>query len=191
MRLFRRKSPLSPAYSNSKALLVHAFPASLQDEVEHLLQFSKGMKIWSEPVIVKVGDEELGVPQRVLADTFDVSNLPEAQRIVYYCLFSRSTDGYVREASVRELLKLPIPEWAAPYLFSALSDYVVQVANVVADEPKVKAHLVRFASQNRGLYQLSVARAISYWDLNRHEGVRYEDYRDFPPYKMLKSLDRS
>jgi hypothetical protein len=168
---------------------VRAFPASLKDEVQQLLQSSKDMKIWSEPTGVMVGDEEIGIPYRVWADTFDVSDLSIAQRTIYHCLFSRSTDGYIREASVRELLKLSITDWAVPYLFLALSDYVIQVANVVASEAKLKEPLTKFASQNRSLYNLSTARAISFWDLNRHEGIRYENYHDSPPYKMLKSLN--
>lgn len=146
------------------------------------------MKVWSEPLKVSVGSEELDIPHRVWADAFKVSHLSVLEQTMYHCLYSRSTDGYLREASVRALINLPITDWTSPYLFLALSDYVIQVANVVVGEEKLRDQLAKFARENPELYRLSTARAISFWDLNRYEGYRYEDYRDFPPYKFLKSL---
>jgi len=169
-------------------LLLQAFPDHVKVDVEQLLRRCDDIKIWSQPMHVAAKGKQLGIPYRVWADPPTVSDLTETQQTIYYCLFSRSTDGHVREASIRALATKPTTDWTAPYLFFALADYVIQVANVVANEPKLKDPLSKFAQENPGLYKLTLARAISYWNLNQHEGVSYESYRVFPPYRMLKSL---
>jgi len=188
MKLFGQTPKPYPSYTADTSSLTHAFPTSLKNDVQRLLQLSENMKIWSESLKVRAGDEELEIPHRILADVFNISDLSAVQQTLYHCLYSRSTDGYVREASVRTLLKMPVTDWTTPYLFIALSDYVIQVANVVANEEKLWGPLAKFAQENPELYRLTTARAISFWDLNRYGGIRYEDYRKYPPCKMLKSL---
>jgi hypothetical protein len=78
--------------------------------------------------------------------------------------------------------------WAAPYAYLALSDYVIQVASVVADEKALKEFLSKFASQNPELHRRTIDRAINYWYLNWREGLVDGDYHSYPPYNMLKSL---
>jgi hypothetical protein len=188
---FNSESDSYPTYVTDRNTLSQAFPSLLKDDVDQVTQSIKSFRVWSVPIKVQVGNEVLYVRGRVIADHYDISRLSDIQQTIYHCIYSRSTDGYVREASLRSLINGPITNWVAPYLFISLSDYVIQAASVVPIERKIIGILSDFAKQNRELYDLTLARSVSYWDLNYREGIQYDSYQDFPPYKLLRLLDIS
>ena len=178
-------------YVVNKSLIINAFPPSISNEVRQVLRLSPTMQTWSLPIEMFVGGKKVTIPERVIAAPFDNSDMSQMQQAIYYCIFSRSTNGYVREDSIRKLLGLPLTDWMAPFLFLALTDYVVQVANLVANEEGLVNLLSSFTEENKEDLRLSTARAISFWNLNRYEGIRYESYSAYPPYRMLKALQGS
>ncbi|MES6350833.1 hypothetical protein U6U03_12045, partial [Cutibacterium acnes] len=78
---------------------------------------------------VQVEGEWLHIPSRIYtpeAFTYPENLLPEKQRAVVACLYTRHCDGYVRDREVMKLLPINEP-WVAPFVVQLAGEYVVQI----------------------------------------------------------------
>ena len=139
---------------------------------------------------VQVEGEWFNIPSRiyepeVLAHAANI--LPEANRAIVACLYTRHHDGFVRE---REVLKiLPVNEpWVPPFVVQLAGEYVVQIieqmyANV--DLMPLDCY-ARFAADNPGFIDLTKARAISYWDCYYRRD--FPQFGHYPGFQFLNAL---
>lgn len=104
------------------------------------------------------------------------------------CLLTRSTNGYLRQAAVRNLLHSSEP-WAIPYVVLLAGEYVIEIG---ADLKEALSELDRasyrdFVRGNPHLLSLMKARATSYWSC--YYRFACPDRRNYPALIFLQRLE--
>jgi len=141
-------------------------------------------------VSVSVIGEAMRIPSRIHLITLpkDLLNPATELSTEISCLLTRCSDGFLRQAAMRNLLPLSEP-WVVPYLVLLAGEYVVEIA---IDLEKALSQLDRdvyagFVRENRTFVRLMKARAVSYWD--RYYRSEYSDYRNYPGFAFLQRLE--
>ena len=92
---------------------------------------------------------------------------------------SRSSDGYVREEHIKELLKTDLPEWAIPYVIKICDEYVIEILQTVYDSLSRQdcRKYKEICALNFEYIKRAHTRMISYWnEFYRWDCYRYENY---------------
>ncbi len=185
--------------------LQKGFPSSLSGEVDSLcnkLCARDAKKIYYAKSYMWLGEqlcdykdgrawdlsngEKVYIPYRVyftseLSMFHTYSNLTETEKIIYHCIFSRSSDGFTREGHLRALLRIGADryEWVKPYIISPAGEYVVEMIDVLYKEisrekiPEYRAFCKLNFENTRYLH----ANMIAYWaEFYRNDCYYYRDY---------------
>lgn len=164
------------------------FPEYIRNEYEHVTS----LICKTNRVSVKVADaynseKEIYIlsdvtmirfPYRIYCPDDDrvYFQLTDNEKLIYDCIFTRNSDGYVREKHVRNILMTDIPEWCFPYILRSSADYVYEIVNAIYVYLKQRDYslLQAFCRNNPEIVQIDYRRMYSYW---------YEYYRrDFPEF---------
>lgn len=114
-------------------VIMKAFPKGFSEDIKTVLESLStnnygefASRVDTTNFILLTG-EQVHVPYRVyLSDALTTNAvLTPKQQLIYNCIFSRSSDGFVREKHIRFLLKTNIEDWYMPYVFKVCSEYVV------------------------------------------------------------------
>ncbi len=180
-----------------------AFPSCVYDDLKDLSQklvlkaYYEGELSSSHPhVEVNVCNESMTIPYRVyykeiLETQWDA--LTDKQKVIFSCLNTRNSNGYVREKYLRFLLQSE-EVWCIPYILLLLGEYVSHISAVVMGQVELldKTDYQKFASDNPILMDNLIYRTVSYWDCYyRHRPKGINDYRDlssYPSVAVLKHL---
>ncbi|WP_225726540.1 MULTISPECIES: hypothetical protein [unclassified Nocardia] len=180
------KWPVSDGTDDQATLLttlLAAFPAALADDVcvvaqmlpvGHLPLIENGCSVW-------VGGEHLNIPYRVCnpEPAEHISRrLSATQTKILHCLYSRHSDGYVRQRHLRQIINATDP-WIVPYVVELVGEYVLDIVldikdgltDVVTVETAQHEAYGRFAAANPEFLHLTSQRVTSYW--NRYYRNRY------------------
>ncbi|WP_429806781.1 hypothetical protein [Ensifer sp. B1-9] len=166
-----------------------AFPVPLRGQSVNAvatLKVSSGY-VYSE-FSVNVLGEILRIPSRVhLSARPEFPGLGLLERQMAFCLLTRSTDGFQRQAALREILHINKP-WSIPFVIALIGDYVVEIVqDIYAALPDLERDVVStFIRTNPAFYQLTRDRVMSYWDCYYRPQFRRSDYVGF---KLLRQLD--
>lgn len=167
--------------NENDTMFLEGFPEALQDNVMDVLfsihvQMPAGsydpMPSWRKPqqewYALSTG-ESVSFPYRV----YDLYGPPPTQGFgdpdgerIYHCIMTRSSDGWIRERHLKQLLDKSLPEWCFPYLLKLSSEYVIEILNVLYDGLKDRDNtdLQRFCQNNPAMLKKSYARMVSYWN---------------------------
>jgi hypothetical protein len=104
------------------------------------------------------------------------------------CLCTRSTDGYIRQAYLRSVVKIDEP-WAIPFVVLLAGDYVIEIAKDLkaALSSLNRDAYIGFVRENRPLLQLLSQRATSYW--NCYHSSAYPERSAYPGVNFLRELE--
>lgn len=137
---------------------------------------------------VNVLGETLRIPSRVHLSARPVfPGLSLLERQVALCLLTRSTDGFQRQAALREILHNNKP-WSIPFVIALIGEYVVEIIrDIHAALPDLERDVVSaFIRANPVFYKLTCDRVMSYWDCY----YRWQfSRRDYVGFKLLQELD--
>jgi hypothetical protein len=194
----------------STRLLRSAFPRSLEAYVDNALRvvpLADTRPFVNEHASVDVRGEEFRLLRRVYFDYVYLKDgswhtharwqMPSLEQDVLACIYSTHHDGVVRAQSINRLIESR-HDWALPYLLNLVSDYVVEITELIdyrADRIDIEiAH--QFAASNHRYVSRIADRVLSYWSLwhrvRHHSGTDHPQYawlEDYPAYKTLKRLD--
>ena len=170
-----------------------AFPSMLRSAVREVVaRVSIGE--WHAPrhaFAVNVDGETLRIPYRLYYDPEllrrELSNSQSAARLILLCLGTRHYDGFLRQECLRELLKNDA-SWLTPYLLQLAGEYVIEIAEQVADTigERNLATLRAFALENPSYLATLDRRVTSYW--NCYHRQAYPDRNGYPGTKVLAVL---
>ena len=140
---------------------------------------------------VVVNGEQLSIPFRVYLrerESEDIKKFSERQRLILNAILSRSSNGFVRERCVIELLKSDEP-WIPPFVLQLLGEYVLPIIRVVEDHSAVlkRSEYQRFVSENPAFLQLLKQRITSYW--NCYYRAMFPRLKDYPAFQLASSFD--
>jgi hypothetical protein len=104
------------------------------------------------------------------------------------CLCTRSTDGYLRHASLRHVLPINEP-WSIPFVVLLAGEYVVEIIeDMIASVSALdRERYVNFVRENRILMRLLRQKANSYWDCYYRRS--YPDRNAYPGVAFLGQLE--
>lgn len=175
----------------------NAFPAVLRQDVDVALLYLEPR--YEQPTWLAspdsigpllVNGEQLSIPYRVYflePEPDGISALTDMQRLILTVILSRSSDGFVREKCVKELLHSEEP-WIPPFVLQLLGEYVLPIIRVVADHSAVlrQPEYRRFVQDNPAFVQLLRQRIISYW--NCYYRGTFPRLSDYPAFQIAKSF---
>jgi len=131
------------------------------------------------------------VPQRIhfLAEARVTTPMQAEVSLAIQCLLSRSTDGHIRQAALRQIL--PASEnWVIPFIVLLSGEYVVEIVEDIYNWTStldVTAY-ANFVRENRSLMRALRAKAVSYW--NCYYRHTYPDNNKYPGLMFLHQLER-
>ena len=176
------------------ARLEAAFPFELAADVRAILRvvpesrYSQEMTADDIPPVV-VSGEVLRIPYRVYfpePSGRSVARLTPRQRLVLAAIFTRNSDGYVRERCLREVIRSDEP-WVVPFVVQLLGEYVIEIASAIdalgGERPAAYAAFVR---ENPSYWTWIRARMISYWSYYYRRRIR--DFSDYPFYQAARTV---
>ena len=132
--------------------------------------------------------ETVQIPTRIHLVGLDEGKLQGNCWHMTQCLCTRSTDGYLRHASLRRVLPINEP-WSIPFVVLLAGEYVVEIIeDMVASVSALdRERYVNFVRENRIMMRLLRQKANSYWDCYyRHS---YPDRSAYPGVAFLGQLE--
>lgn len=174
---------------NDLEILIKAFPASLKEDVlvvsklisnESYLENSIANNISGFINFTLSNGEIIALPERVYyKDCRDIKELNTTQQLIYFCIFTRCCDGYVRQKSVNQILNLGYEDWCLPYIIKLADSYVIEILDDLYSyfSNKDCVDLKKFCSINKDYMQKANSRMVSYWnEYYRNENFDINNY---------------
>lgn len=185
--LFFKKQKANKDFRNR---IIAAFPKNLQGDVDHVIEaIEKDLFVAEKTdynlrttshVFTLSSNEQVSIPYRIWLDDCENSiELTPVQQKILHCIYSRSTDGYVREKHIRAILEADIPFWAFPFVLKLCDEYVCEILSSIYDCLRVRdnSDIQAFCLMNISYFVYSHARMISYWDcFYRDQCYKYNEY---------------
>lgn len=115
------------------------------------------------------------------------------ERLIYDCFFTRSSDGYVRQKHLRNLLAEDFPEWCMPYIWKLSSEYVVEILDDIYKGMRTRdnTQFRAFCANNPYMFRRFYTRMVSYWnEFYRQDCYRFHDYVGYRLYKECFGYNR-
>ncbi|MBT2369302.1 hypothetical protein J7E88_29330 [Streptomyces sp. ISL-10] len=154
--------------------LVGAFPRNLADEVRAVLAVVPETR--SPPVspfLVDMSGEVVAIPYRIYQDeppTDAVRALTARQRMILHCLYSRHSDGLVRQRHLERVVSSDQP-WVVPFVMQLVGEYVLEILEAIqhglCDLPSKRSaqRLLYgdFIARNPAFFATIERRVVSYW----------------------------
>ncbi|TDC23615.1 hypothetical protein E1265_12200 [Streptomyces sp. 8K308] len=177
--------------------LVRAFPTWLGDRARpSLAAMPEGRLAPASPFSVTVAGQAVTIPYRIYHDEppeSTVRTLAATEATVLHCLYTRHSDGRIRQRHVEQVVGSSEP-WAVPFVVQLVGEYVVEILETIArDLPHLteagSAHqrsYGEFVAGNASFFARTERRAVSYW--SRYHRRRYPAFSDYPACRLLESL---
>lgn len=176
--------------------VIAAFPSvdrlHAEDAVDTLSPFIDGTyhTYHQKSVEVVVRGAAVRVPSRLQFHALNVEHLESHPRFApaTLCLLTRSTDGYLRQASLRQILGNSEP-WCIPFIVLLAGEYVVEITEDLAGSLIIfeQNKYVAFVRENRPLMRRLRSQAASYWNCYYRE--QYPDKSKYPGLVFLHRLE--
>jgi hypothetical protein len=142
---------------------------------------------------VLVSGEPVFVPNRIhlIATAPSGQARRGIQGQIEQCFLTRSTDGFLRQKALRQILPLNQP-WSVPFVIALIGEYVIEIIDdiyqaISSMEPAV---IRDFLVSNPDFYDLIKARVTSYWDCY-HRRLQRGDYSGFKILHEFGSIVRA
>ncbi len=205
----RLKKIESPELSKPSELdfLFLTFPKDLHNDVATVMEVLRDRRdgsnfFYKGECIVHYKQEDLVIPSRFYAQKVSddkIAKLSVIQKIILYCVFTRSYNGYIRQEYVEKLLQLEdIPVWVYPYIVKLGGEYIIEILHSINENFELVDFdkFQEFIDENKGFVHLEYCHMVSYWDCNyRHNGfpklkgfIGYELF--MRRFKYSKSFER-
>ncbi|MGW3152499.1 hypothetical protein ACWDG1_49720 [Streptomyces sp. NPDC001177] len=177
--------------------LVAAFPQQLADEVRAVLAVMPEARFAPvSPFSVDVGDEAVAIPYRICLDEPPVEvvrSLTAMQRAILHCLYSRHSDGLVRQRHLEQIVSLDTP-WVVPFVVQLVGEYVLEILEAIRHAlssliaVRSAQHLLYgdFIARNPAFFARTERRVVSYWSC--YYRWRFPEFGTYPGCHLLDLL---
>lgn len=165
-------------YFNDK-ILINSFPKNFEKDAIVVSQYiPNNIFICGSFCKYKLlSGEEIQFPYRVYnVENIKIpSELTYTQKMIFHAFLSRSTNGYIREKHIHEILKMNYTEWIFPYIIKLSDEYVVEILELIYYYLKDKdcKEIKSFCVLNINSFLRSYDRMVSYWN-EYYRGSFYE-----------------
>lgn len=138
---------------------------------------------------VNVLGEAISIPNRLhFLDTNVTSDKLVDQEIID-CLLTRSTDGFVRQMALRQIILLNRP-WTIPFVLALVGEYVVEIIILILDHASDLDQVLYadFLTANPIFLNRLRSRVMSYWNCY-YRVWPYKNRADYPGFRLLDQFD--
>ena len=148
------------------------------------------------PFSVEVARQLVAIPYRIYHEEppeSAVRSLTATQRTILHCLYTRHSDGRVRQRHLGAVVG-SIEPWVVPFVVQLVGEYVVEIVEAIeqslprlveAGSAHQRAH-GDFVAGNARFFARTERRAVSYWSC--HHRWRYPAFSDYPACRILELL---
>lgn len=173
-----------------------SFPKELNKDLQEVLRiipkktFNNVRNGCTERVIeYRCNHDMIKIPYRMYfidAAISKIRNLTDVQKVMLYCIYTRSCDGYIREKYLNELLKIHFDDWVIPFIVKLCDEYVVEILEVIYNQLKYRNNndIKTFCLENKSMLNKSYSRMISYW--NEYYRNREFDLHKYVGWKLFE-----
>ncbi|WP_228924254.1 hypothetical protein [Streptomyces sp. DH7] len=160
--------------SNVAYALTTAFPTRLAGDVQSVLAVMPEARLAPMmPFEVEVQGETVAIPSRIYNEepsAVSEGPLTGTQQVILHCLYSRHSDGRVRQRHLEQIVASGEP-WVVPFVVQLAGEYVLEIIDVIGRGlpgltiPGSAQRRVygEFIARNPGFFARTERRVVSYW----------------------------
>lgn len=188
---------LSRVPSNVTCVLAAAFPARLAGDVQSVLAVMPDASL--PPVrSFEVGLQggSIAIPSRIYNEEPDVGwerVLTETQQMVLHCLYSRHSDGRVRQRHLEQIMTSR-EQWTVPFVVQLAGEYVLEIIDAISQglpDLAVPGSACRrrygeFIARNPAFFARTERRVVSYWSV--YYRWKYTEFGTYPGSALMEAF---
>ncbi|MFD0039953.1 hypothetical protein ACFVIZ_20245 [Streptomyces anulatus] len=184
--------------SNVAYALVAAFPPRLAGDVKSVLAVMPEARIApTMPFEVEVQGETVAIPSRIYYEepSPDSERPPLAgtQQVILHCLYSRHSDGRVRQRHLEQIVASGEP-WVVPFVVQLAGEYVLEIIEAIGRglpgltvPGSAQRRLYgEFIARNPAFFARTERRVVSYWSC--YYRWKYGAFGTYPGYVLLEAF---
>ncbi|WP_415958704.1 hypothetical protein [Streptomyces sp. 021-4] len=189
---------LPPEPSNVAHALAAAFPTRLAGDVESVLAVMPEARLApTTPFEVDVQGETVAIPSRIYNEepSPDSERPPLAgtQQVILHCLYSRHSDGRVRQRHLEQIVASGEP-WVVPFVVQLAGEYVLEIIEAIGRglpglgvPGSAQRRLYgEFIARNPAFFARTERRVVSYWSC--YYRWKYGAFGTYPGYVLLEAF---
>ncbi|WP_405721014.1 hypothetical protein OG607_09050 [Streptomyces sp. NBC_01537] len=183
--------------SNVAHALVAAFPTRLASDVQSVLAVMPEARLAPMmPFEVEVQGETVVIPSRIYNEEpgADLKRpLAGTQQVILHCLYSRHSDGRVRQRHLEQIVASGEP-WVVPFVVQLAGEYVLEILEAIGrglPELAVPGSAQRrlygeFIARNPAFFARTERRVVSYWSC--YYRWKYGAFGTYPGCVLLEAF---
>ena len=143
-----------------------------------------------ESFAVTLNNELVEIPYRVYFEEPNEKNLTKTEFLILNCLFTRHSDGFIRQKSLERIL--PFDEyWITPFVIKLLGEYVIEILFTIENNlnDKILDNFIHFSKENPEFLETTKRRIVSYW--NCYYRTQFPNIENYVGFKILKKIVKS
>ncbi|MFF3403483.1 hypothetical protein ACFYW6_33930 [Streptomyces sp. NPDC002659] len=174
-----------------------AFPTRLAGDVESALTIMPDARLAPmEPFEVELQGETVAIPSRIDNEEPGAGlerPLTGTQRVILHCLYSRHSDGRVRQRHLEQIVASGEP-WVAPFVVQLAGEHVLEILNVIgrgladlAVPGSAQRRLYgEFIARNPAVFARTERRVVSYWSC--YYRWKYAAFGTYPGCALMETF---
>ncbi|MFF7880686.1 hypothetical protein ACH40F_09635 [Streptomyces sp. NPDC020794] len=183
--------------SNVDHVLAAAFPPRLAGDVQSVLAVMPDARLAPmESFEVDMQGETVAIPSRIYNEEpgadFECS-LTGTQQVILHCLYSRHSDGRVRQRHLEQIVASGEP-WVAPFVLQLAGEYVLEILDVIgrglvglAVPNSAQRRLYGdFIARNPAFFARTERRVVSYWSC--YYRWKYTVFGTYPGCALMEAF---
>jgi hypothetical protein len=183
--------------SNVAHALVAAFPTRLAGDVQSVLAAMPEARLAPMmPFEVEVQGETVAIPSRIHNEEpgADLERpLSGTQQVILHCLYSRHSDGRVRQRHLEQIVASGEP-WVVPFVVQLAGEYVLEILEEISRGlpglavPGSAQRLLygEFIARNPAFFEHTERRVVSYWSC--YYRWKYGAFGTYPGCVLLEAF---
>ncbi|MFI7236873.1 hypothetical protein [Streptomyces cyaneofuscatus] len=183
--------------SNVAHALVAAFPTRLAGDVQSVLALMPEARLAPMmPFEVEVQGETVAIPSRIYNEEpgADLERpLAGTQQVILHCLYSRHSDGRVRQGHLEQIVASGEP-WVVPFVVQLAGEYVLEILEAIgrglpglAVPGSAQRRLYgEFIARNPAFFARTERRVVSYWSC--YYRWKYGAFGTYPGCVLLETF---
>ncbi|MFS8203105.1 hypothetical protein ACLVWQ_31005 [Streptomyces sp. CWNU-52B] len=174
-----------------------AFPARLAGDVQGVLTVMPEARLATMmPFEVEVQGETVSIPSRIYHEepgAYLELPLTGTQQVILHCLYSRHSDGRVRQRHLEQIVASGEP-WVVPFVVQLAGEYVLEILEAIgrglpglAVPGSAQRRLYgEFIARNPAFFARTERRVVSYWSC--YYRWKYGAFGTYPGGVLLEAF---
>ena len=143
-----------------------------------------------------LNQEKIKIYYRVQLKNYRDLSTQNLENILYNCICSRSSDGYIRGKALLKILNSDY-YFVIPFILLLASEYVIEILEQMYTKSSEHTFLKmsQFLGENSEFYPIFKSKIVSYWNEYYRKSynftnqiLQYPSFEDYVGYKILQKI---